>query len=91
MTRSLVEKYRLGMITDDHLVVESLQLVDPENPGLVLSTLPDAILLRTLQFAKEYLHGRMLTNYGVMPAQAQVLATSRWIEKSLQQKAIKTA
>ena len=32
MMRSLVEKYRTGMITDDHLVVESLHMLDPENP-----------------------------------------------------------
>jgi hypothetical protein len=91
MMRSLVEKYRLGMITDDHLVVESLHMVDPENPGLVLSCLPDNILQRTLQFAKEYLSGRMVTNYGVLPAHDQVLAAIRWIEMSVQQKANKTA
>jgi hypothetical protein len=91
MMRSLVEKYRIEMVTDDHLVVEKLHLVDPENPGLVLSSLPDNILDRMLQFSKEYLHGRMVTNYGVLPARDQVLAASHWIEQSLQQKADKTA
>ena len=46
MIRSLVEKYRLGMITDDHFVVGSLHMVDPANPGLVLSSLPDKVLPR---------------------------------------------
>jgi hypothetical protein len=91
MTRSLVEKYRMGMITDDHLVVESLNMVDPENPGEVLSSLPEDILHRMLQFANEYLRSRMVTNYGVLPAQDQVLAASQWIGKSLQQRADKTA
>ena len=81
----------MGMVTDDHLVVESLHMVDPENPGLVLSSLPDNILHRMLQFAQENLHSRMVTNYGVLPAQDQVLAARHWIEKSLQQKANKTA
>jgi hypothetical protein len=87
MMRSLVDKYRAGMITDDHLVVESLHMVDPENSSLVLSSLPNQILLRILGFGKEYLQGHMVTNYGAMPAQDQVLAAMRWIEKSLQQTA----
>jgi hypothetical protein len=87
MMRSLLEKYQMGMITDDHLVVESLHMVDPENPGLVLSGLPDNILHRMLKFANEYLGSRMVTNYGVLPAQDQVLATRDWIEMSVQQKA----
>jgi hypothetical protein len=91
MMRSLVEKYQAGMITDEHLVVESLNMVDPKNPGLVLSSLPDDIVLRTLRFAKDYLPGRMVTNYGVLPAQDQILAARLWIEKSLQQKAKTTA
>jgi hypothetical protein len=91
MTRSLVEKYRLGMITEGHLVVESLHRVDPEDPGLVLSSLPDNILLQVLRFANEYQDGRMITNYGIMPAQDQVLAAREWIEKLLQQTANKTA
>ena len=89
--RSLVEKYQAGMITDDHLVVESLNMLDPKKPELVLSSLPDNILLRMLRFAKEYLQGRMVTNYGVLPAQDQILAARLWIEKSLQQKAKTTA
>jgi hypothetical protein len=87
MTRSLVEKYRMGMITDDHFLVEILHLVDPENPGLVLSSLPDKLLHRMLQFAKVYQQSRMVTNYGVLPAQDQVRAASHWIETLLRQQA----
>ncbi len=83
MMRSLVEKYRCGMITDDHLVVESLHLLDPENPGLVLSSVPENILYRMLRFSNEYQPGRMLTNYGVLPTTDQVHAARNWIEASL--------
>ena len=91
MTHSLVEKYQLGMITDDHLVVEILHMIDPDNPGLVLSTLPDKVLPRVLRFVNEYLHGHMVTNYGVLPVQDQVLAAKNWIENVHHQTAHNTA
>ena len=91
MIRSTLQKYQMGMITDEHLVVESLQMLDPANPGLVLGSLPDNILTHVLRFAKEYQPGRMATNYGVLPAQDQVLAAQQWIEKALKQKAGTTA
>jgi hypothetical protein len=90
MTRSLIEKYRTGMITDDHLVVEALRLLDPEDPGAVLSSLPDEILSRIERFATECLRGQMITNYGPLPEKSQVLAARHWIEKTLQQKAGQT-
>ena len=88
--RSLVEKYQLGMITDDHLMVESLHVIDPDNPGLVLSTLPDSILPRMLRFVNDYLHGHMVTNYGVLPTQDQVLAARIWLANALPQLANRT-
>jgi hypothetical protein len=90
MIRSILEKYQTGMITDEHLVVETLQMVDPEDPGPVLSSLPENIFHRILRFANEYLKGHMLTNYGVLPTRDQVLAALEWIEESLQQNANKT-
>jgi hypothetical protein len=87
MTRSLVEKYRMGMITDDHLMIESLRLVVPENPGLVLSGLPESILRRISQFTHDHPQRRLLTNYGVLPTQDQIQAAGDWIEKSLQHEA----
>ena len=91
MIRSLVEKYQKGAITDGHLAVECLHMLDPEDPGLVLGSLPDDILRRILRFASEYLHGPMKTNYGVLPARDQVLAARRWIEQSFPLTANKTA
>ena len=89
--RSLAEKYRAGMITDDHLLVESLHMLDPEDPGPVLSSLPEHILRRTLDYASNYLAGAMLTNYGLLPARDQVLAAQNWIERFFQRAANKTA
>ena len=86
MMRSLVERYRMGMITDDHLVVESIHMLDPDDPGLVLSSLPDNVMVRVLRFANEFVQGRVVTNYGVLPTQDQVLAAARWIENTLRQK-----
>lgn len=91
MMRSLLEKYRIGMITDDQLVVETLHMVDPEDPGMALSSLPDSILPRMLRFANEFLQGRMVTNYGVLPAHDQVVAARQWIENSLHETAEKSA
>lgn len=89
--RTLVQKYQMGMITEDHLVLESLHMLDPEHPELVLSELPDSILERMYRFANQYVHGTLLTNYGLLPAQDQVFAARRWIEKARQTSVKKTA
>lgn len=82
---ALVEKNRLGKISDDHLVLECLHMVDPEEPALVLNSIPENILDRMLGFANEYLQGRMPTSPGLLPTQDQVLAAKDWIERSLQE------
>jgi hypothetical protein len=78
------------MITDDHLVVESLHLLDPQDPGAVLSSLPNEILQRMLRFANGYQDGRMVSNYGVLPAHDQVAAAKKWIEHTILQRTSKT-
>jgi hypothetical protein len=82
MTASLVAAYRKGAITADHLVVQWLHLVDPKAPGLVLDPLPHELLVRTLEFARQYHSGSMVTNYGILPAADQVEAARRWIEEN---------
>jgi hypothetical protein len=84
MTASLVAAYRKGAITADHLVVQCLQMVDPKAPGLVLDPLPRELLVRALEFTRLYRSGRMVTNYGVLPAADQVEAAGRWIEENRQ-------
>lgn len=87
MMRILLEKYLLGMITDDQFIIESLQLIDPEDPGTVLSSFPDTLIPRTLRLANELLIGKIITNYGVLPARDQIVAARKWIEHSLQETA----
>jgi hypothetical protein len=82
MMAKLVGMYRKGAITADHLVVESLHMVDPANPSLVLSALPPDILHRVLEFTHQYDHHRMVTNYGALPAADQVAAARGWIESN---------
>jgi hypothetical protein len=82
MMSSLVTMYRKGAITADHLVVECLQLIDPNDPAPVLEALPDEILDRMLDFAHSYRPNSMVTNFAVLPAVDQVKAARRWIESA---------
>jgi len=40
------EMYEKGAITSDHLVAQCIHMIDPDDPGLVLSDLPNPILDR---------------------------------------------
>jgi hypothetical protein len=84
--RSLFEKYQLGMITDNELIVGCLNTVDPEHPEQALSSLPENILLRVFRFTKECGGRRLISNFGEIPSQDQILAAQHWIEKTIQQK-----
>jgi hypothetical protein len=85
MMDKLVAMYENGAITAEHMVLESLHMVDPQNPTLVLGALPPEILERMLRYAREFQPGAMLTNYGLSPALDQVQAAKNWIEtRSLQ-------
>src|SRR4051794_17727652 len=79
MMKKLVDLYNSGAMTADHLAVESLNLLDPANPELVLSALPEGILRTVLKYAQEYQPDRMRTNYGRLPAVDQVEAAKCWI------------
>jgi hypothetical protein len=79
MMASLLAMYRKGAITADHLVVECLRMIDPKEPALVLQDLPDEILARMIEFARQYRPDGMVTNYGSLPAADQVEAAKRWI------------
>ncbi len=87
MTRSLVEKYEEGRITDDHLVVESLRALDPKNPSVVLDALPDHIQARMLRFTRDFDPEHMLTNFGALPAPEQVLAARKWLDAWMKKEA----
>jgi len=87
MMEKLVQMYENGEITADHLAVECLHRLDPANPALVLTTLPDSVLLRVLSYARDYRPGQMRTNYGLQPAVDQVAAAKKWIETKNRQSA----
>ena len=91
MTRSLVEKYEEGRITDDHLVVECLRTLDPKNPSPALDPLPDHIQSRMLRFTREYDPEQMLTNYGALPVPEQVLAARKWLDAWMKKEAHRAA
>ena len=46
MITSLVSMYEKGAITSDHLVAQCMHMIDPDDPGLVLSDLPNSIPTR---------------------------------------------
>jgi len=72
--------YEKGAITADHLVAQCINMIDPDDPGLVLSDLPKSILDRMLEYTRRYQPGRMVSNYGILPATDQVEAAKNWIE-----------
>ncbi len=80
---SLVKMYQDGAITADHLVVRFLHLIDPADPAVALNPLPHEILVRALEFAREYKPDAMATNYGSVPDPDQVEAAKKWIEATL--------
>ena len=80
MITSLVRMYEKGAITADHLVAQCIQMIDPDDPGLVLSDLPNSILDRMLAYTRRYQPDRMKSTYGNPPATDQVEAARSWIE-----------
>src|SRR4051794_39408773 len=80
MITSLISMYEKGAITSDHLVAQCIEMLDPDDPGLVLSELPDSMLDRILAYARRYQPGRMVSNYENLPTADQVGAARNWIE-----------
>jgi hypothetical protein len=70
--------YEKGAITADHLVAQCIQMIDPEDPGSVLSDLPNPILDRVLAYAQRYQPVRMVSTYGILPSPEQVEAARSW-------------
>src|SRR5829696_8243342 len=83
MTANLVTLYEKGAITADHLAVETLAILDPANPSVMLQGLSGDVLQRMLKYAEEYRPGKMQTNYGHSPTAEQVQAARQWIEANI--------
>jgi hypothetical protein len=81
MITSLVSMYKKGAITADHLVAGCIHMIDPADPGLVLSDLPAPVLDRMLDYTRKYRPDQMVSTYGTPPASDQIEAAKHWIEE----------
>jgi hypothetical protein len=76
----LIDMYRRGAITAYQVMMDSLQMLDPDHPDLVLSHLPEEILEELSSYARRYDPSSIRSIAGPPPAVDQVRAAQRWIE-----------
>jgi hypothetical protein len=79
MINRLIEMYESGSITGYQVMMDCLQMLDPDNPDLVLSDLPEEILDEILSYARRYDPRRAHSASLRPPAEDQVRAAERWI------------
>ena len=82
-TDDLISMYDKGAITGNHLIVESLCMVDPADPAPVLDVFTTDILRQMLEYAQGFQEGRMRSNFGHQPELRQVEAAKIYIEAAL--------
>jgi hypothetical protein len=87
MVDQLIEMYQDGAITGYQVMMDCLQMLDPDHPDLVLSRLPEEILEEMLDYARRYDPSCIRSIAGLPPAADQVRAAQRWIEEKKRQKA----
>jgi hypothetical protein len=86
MVNELIEMYQDGGITGYQVMMDCLQILDPDHPDLVLRQLPEEILEEMLEYAQRYDPSCMRSIAGLPPAADQVRAAQRWIEGKRQNK-----
>jgi hypothetical protein len=79
MIKRLIEMYESGSITGYQLMMDCLQMLDPDNPGLVLSDLPEEVLDEMLKYARRYDPRQPRSATLMPPALDQVRTAERWI------------
>jgi hypothetical protein len=79
MINRLIEMYESGSITGYQVMMDCIQMLDPNNPDLILSELPEEILVEMLNYARRYDHRRPHSASLIPPAEDQVRAAERWI------------
>jgi hypothetical protein len=79
MIERLIEMYESGSITGYQVMMDCLQMLDPANPDLVLSELPEEILDEMLSYARRYDPRRPRSASLIPPAEDQVRTAERWI------------
>jgi hypothetical protein len=79
MINRLIEMYESGSITGYQVMMDCLQMLDPDAPDLVLSDLPEEILDEMLEYARRYDPRRSHSASFIPPAEDQVRTAERWI------------
>jgi hypothetical protein len=79
MIKKLIEMYENGSVTGYQVMMDCLQMLDPDNPDLVLSQLPAEILDEMLEYTRRYDPSRPHSASLIPPAEDQVRAAERWI------------
>jgi hypothetical protein len=71
--------YERGSITAYQVMIDCLHMLDPDNPGLVLTDLPDDILDEMQKYAQRYDPSRPRSASILPPAEDQVRSAEQWI------------
>jgi hypothetical protein len=79
MIGKLIEMCESGSITGYQVMMDSLQMLDPDHPDHVLSELPEEILEEMLAYARRYDPRRPRSATFIPPAEDQVRTAERWI------------
>jgi hypothetical protein len=79
----LLRMYDKGAISTHHLVVECLNMIDPNEPERVLGELPDDILRAILEFGYYNVSDEWITNFNDVPTKDQVVTATKWIIQKL--------
>ena len=79
MVKRLIEMYESGSLTGYQVMMDCLQMLDPDNPDPVLSALPEEILDEMLAYARRYDARRPRSEMLIPPAEVQVRSAERWI------------
>jgi hypothetical protein len=77
--KRLVEMYERGSVTGYQVMIDCLHMLDPKDPDLVLSGLPDEVLDEMLAYARRYDPRRPHSPTLIPPAEDQVRAAECWI------------
>jgi hypothetical protein len=76
----LVARYGVGAKTSHELVVDCLNLLDPDDPSSSLGELPAETLPKLEEFLESYQAVGMLSLHGgAIPTPAQVASARRWL------------
>ncbi len=79
MIKKLIDMYESGSITGYQVMMDCLQMLDPDDPALILSELPNEILDEILEYTRRYDPSRPHSASFIPPAEDQVRTAERWI------------